>query len=241
MKLQQTALIVLATAYLATPLCAAKTPTPPDIPGSPRLNFQRLTLNTGGDTPEACLRFDQPLDSAAAPQYADHLTLTPSFKPDVRVSGTDLCLGGLGWNTRYQISLSPGLRDMEGGKLAVPVHVSVATGDRMPQLALTGNGYILPRLTAAGVDVQSVNMDRARIVVWRLPKASSLRMSGTTDNGPRIDLSATSMSSWEFQSLHNAQLTRVWAGVLDIRHDHNQTVTAAFQLAGVVQGQQSGL
>ncbi|MFT8367252.1 MAG: MG2 domain-containing protein [Acetobacter papayae] len=241
MKLQQTALIVLATAYLATPLCAAKTPTPPDMPGSPRLNFQRLTLNTGGDTPEACLRFDQPLDSAAAPQYADHLTLTPSFKPDVRVSGTDLCLGGLGWNTRYQIALSPGLRDMDGGKLAVPVHVSVATGDRMPQLALTGNGYILPRLTAAGIDVQSVNMDRARIVVWRLPKASSLRMSGTTDNGPRIDLSATSMSSWEFQSLHNAQLTRVWAGVLDIRNDHNKTVTTAFPLAGVVQGKQSGL
>lgn len=241
MKLPQTAFIALATACLATPLCAAKTPEPLDSPSQPRLHFQHLTLNTGGDTPEVCLRFDQPLDSAAAPQYADHLTLTPSFKPDVRVNDTDLCLGGLGWNTRYKIALSPGLHDREGGKLAAPVNVSVATGDRMPQLALSGNGYILPRLTAAGVDVQSVNMDRVRIVVWRLPKASSLRMSGTSNSDPQIDLSATTMSAWEFLSLHNSQLTRVWAGVLDVKNNHNKTVTTAFPLAGVVQGKQSGL
>lgn len=239
MKFQQTAFIVLATACLATPLQAADKLTPAEE--SPRLNFQRLTLNTGGETPEACLHFDQPLDSAAAPQYADHLTLTPSFKPDVRVSDSDLCLGGLSWNAHYQIALSAGLRDMDGGKLTTPVSVSVVTGDRTPQLALVGNGYILPRLTAAGVDVQSVNMDRVRVVVWRLSKASSLRMSGTTDNGPRIDLSTTTLSPWEFNSLRDAQLTRVWAGVLDVRNDHNKTMTTAFPLTGLVQGKQSGL
>ncbi|MBO1360470.1 alpha-2-macroglobulin family protein [Acetobacter sacchari] len=234
------ALFALASIYYVTPLYADA----PNVQAEsvkPVLNFQRLTLSTGGARPEVCLKFDRPLDSTATPQYADHLTLTPSLRPDVRVDDHDLCIGGLAWGARYQIALSSGVHDADGGRLAAPVHVTVSTGDRTPQLALGGGGYVLPRKTAAGVDVQTVNMDHVRVAVWRMSQASSLRLTNGSDDYPRVDLSTSAMNSWEFTRLRDSQLTKIWSGVLDVDNSRNATVTTAFPLAGLIQGQKPGL
>lgn len=110
-----TALLMCSTAAMAEPM-----------------RFLRTLLNTGGKTPELCLRFADALDSQAGPHYADHVQITPGLRPDIRISDHDLCLGGLSWSTRYRITISNGIHDANGRILAQPVTVSMATGDRKP-------------------------------------------------------------------------------------------------------------
>ncbi|WP_181442003.1 alpha-2-macroglobulin family protein [Swingsia samuiensis] len=201
------------------------------------LGFVRLTLNTGGERPEACLRFDQTLDSTAVTHYADHVTVTPQVHPALRVEDHDLCIGGLAWGTRYRIAVSPGMADAHGNRLSAPVSVSVMTGDRKAQIAMGGAGYILPKRTASGIDIQTVNMDRVRVAVWRMSQPSIEHLIKNDD----IDLAASSVTRSQLDELRQTQLTKVWSGTLDVDNVKNIMSTKSFPLAGVVQGQKAGI
>ncbi|NVN01092.1 MULTISPECIES: alpha-2-macroglobulin family protein [Asaia] len=204
------------------------------------MQFRRTLLNTGGKSPELCLRFAKSLDSKAGPHYADHVKITPSLRPDIRVSDHDLCLGGLAWSTRYKISLSSGIHDAQGRILADPISVSIATGDRKPSLSLAGEGFILPRRSAAGLDVQTVNMERVRLSVWRLSPVAAQNMT-SMDTYPRVDTTQTSLETYEFERLRSRRLSQVWSGTMETRGARNAGVVTAFPIAKLIEGQKPGL
>ncbi|WP_025886269.1 alpha-2-macroglobulin family protein [Asaia prunellae] len=218
-----TALLMCSTAAMAEPM-----------------RFLRTLLNTGGKTPELCLRFADALDSQAGPHYADHVQITPGLRPDIRISDHDLCLGGLSWSTRYRITISNGIHDANGRILAQPVTVSMATGDRKPTLSLAGDGFILPRRSVAGLDVQTINMDSVRLSVWRLSPNAVQNMTGQ-EVYPRVDTTETSLETYEFNRLRDTRLSQVWSGTLETKGARNGSVVTAFPIAKLVEGQKPGL
>lgn len=204
------------------------------------MQFQRSLLNTGGKTPEFCLRFATPLDSQAGPHYADHVQIAPAIRPDIAIRNRDLCLGGLAWATRYKVTLTTGVHDARGNTLDAPISVGMSTGDRTPSLSLAGEGFILPRRSVAGLDVQTVNMGQVRVSVWRVSPNASQSMSGD-GSYPRIDTGATALDGYEFNALREKRLSQVWSGTLDTPGGRNATAVTAFPIARVIQGQKPGL
>lgn len=225
--------VAVALPLAATLLCSTASLAEP-------MQFRRTLLNTGGKTPEFCLRFATALDSQAGPHYADHVQITPSLRPDIKVSDHDLCLGGLAWSTRYKVTLSSGIHDAQGRVLADPVSVSMATGDRTPSLSLAGEGFILPRKSAAGLDVQTVNMESVRLSVWRLSPNATQSMS-IQDSYPRVDTTQTSLETYEFERLRSTRLSQVWSGTLETQGARNAGVVTAFPIAKLIEGQKPGL
>jgi uncharacterized protein YfaS (alpha-2-macroglobulin family) len=61
-----------------------------------------------------------------------------------------------------------GLRARSGEALAENADVDFTFGDKPPSIAFAGEGVILPREESDGVGIQSVNVARIGVEVWRV-------------------------------------------------------------------------
>ncbi len=205
------------------------------------LAFQRLLLNTGGEGAEICLRFDANLNDGKASDYAAHVTLVPAAKPSIRIEGRDLCLGGLGFGRRYAITVSAGIVAADGQRLGTDLHLAASLADRPATVAIAGAGYILPRTAATGVDVQTVNMTRVRLRVFRMSRQHAVEQTGPDSGYPAPVLATTRIEGYQLNTLLQNQLVPVWQGTMQVGGDRNATVTTAFPIAGIIHDQHPGL
>lgn len=201
------------------------------------LHFRRLLVNTGGNATEACLRFDRTLEATATQSYADHLRISPGLVPALRVERTDLCIGNLAFGAHYEVSILAGLTSKSGDRLGQDVSLRVGLGDRPPMVAIAGEGFILPRTPGNGLDIQTVNVRRVRLHVFRL---SALAATAPVDDW-RVDLTAQTMSGYAFAQLIRSNVSPVWDGTMDIPSQPNRTRQTGFPLQGIVDPGKPGL
>ena len=215
----------LAGASVVPVAATAEAPSPPSTAAaslSPELRFERLDIETGKETAEACLVFSQSLVSDDAIHYEDYVVLTPAAQPALRRDGNRLCLAGLAFGTEYQAQLRQGFPAADGAKLAEDTKVTVALRDRPPVLAFR-DGLILPRENAAGVPVVTVNVEHVLLKVIRVPDrlASQLRAS---------ELAERQAYPWSINQLEQQRGTIVWKGEMTTAGHRNETVTTLFPL-----------
>ena len=90
----------------------------------------------------------------------------PESSPAVAARGDELCIGGLGL-ADHKITLLKGLPSLGGETLASNQDADFTFGDRPPYIGFAGDGVILPREDADGVGIESINVSRLAIEVWR--------------------------------------------------------------------------
>ncbi len=199
----------------------------------PELKFERLDVETNKDTPEACLVFSRSLSGDAAVHYEDYVALEPVAKPALRRDGERLCLQGLVFGINYQAVLKEGLPAADGGTLAADTKVPVALQDR-PALVTFRDGLILPRETAAGVPVTTVNVERVLMKVLRVPD----RLVSQINRNTLVERQAF---PYRIQELEQEKGTVVWRGEMAVAGHRNETVTTLFPLQQAVPVRKPGL
>ena len=130
--------------------------------------FQRLILETDGDAPRACLQFSSDLAASGEVNYADYVRVTPAASPAVSIAGSSLCIAGLEFDKEYVAKLRAGLPAGDGSSLERPVEVTIAFGDKPAYVGLAGNGVVLPRLEADGLAIETVNVDKVSVDIYRV-------------------------------------------------------------------------
>ena len=95
-------------------------------------------------------------------KYADYVRIAPDVKSALRVVDDKLCLGGLAYGQDYSVTLLAGFPGRDGAKLDDERTVEVALGARPAVVTLPGKGFILPRGTAAGLPVTTINVAQGR-------------------------------------------------------------------------------
>src|SRR5690349_7182474 len=194
----------------ATP---AAQPTPPrPVPVEP-FRYSRLSLDNSSAEAEACLYFNRPL-AAEKVKYADYLRITPEVKSAVRVVDDKLCIGGLAYGQDYAVTLLAGLPSASDGKLEDERKVSLALGPRPAAITLPGKGFILPRGTAAGLPITTVNVGKLGISVYRVNERGLNQFSGDryygTTNFPSTEPVTESWSLRGWLTGQNGK--RIWRG-----------------------------
>lgn len=154
----------------------------PRAAGAPRRGVPRpdgfavweTRVDSSGPEPLACIRMSRPLDPTLS--YGDYILLSPQpdARPAVSVRGDELCLGGLGFTDR-QITLLKGLKAKSGETLAENAEVPFSFGEKPPYIGFAGNGVILPREQADGVGIETVNVARLHVEVWRVVDRNLVR------------------------------------------------------------------
>lgn len=198
---------------------AAETPAPAAAQG---LTYQRLIkpdeASGGGDV---CLVFSAELDPALS--YHDFVAVADQRRPMLRVEGGRLCLVGLPLGRESTITLKAGLPGRDGTTLAAEQKIAVTMGDRPPQVSF-GPGFILPRQTADGLPVTTINVPSLEMKLYRVGDRLLARM--------RRDL-VDEKTVYPYQASDYAldEGRLVWSGPMAIKESRNQTVTSLFPLA----------
>ena len=200
------------------------------------LRFQHVSIDTSGDVPEACFHFSEALDPRAEAHYGDYVAVEPALTPSVRARGSDLCVAGLAYGTDYKVTLRKGMPAQSGVRTDRDETIEVSLGDRPAVVALSGDGFILPRANGKGLAVETVNVARVKIRLLRMSDRllpSQLRSAGRYDDTPI--LKGGSMNRYRLRELlARNSISLVWSGTMDVQADHNRNVETAFPLGEVI-------
>src|SRR5471030_3162580 len=136
----------------------------------------KTRLDTSGAQPLACIELTRSLESSKA--YGDFVLISPELDhaPAVSVKGDEICLGGVGFTDR-RITLLKGLPARGGEVLAQNADVDFTFGDKPPYVGFAGQGVILPREDADGVGIETMNVTRLAVEVWRVSDRNLVRKS----------------------------------------------------------------
>jgi uncharacterized protein YfaS (alpha-2-macroglobulin family) len=189
-------------------------------------------VDTSGPEPKACIQMSRPLDPSKS--YADYVLLSPAggSAPAVSVAGDELCVGGLGFTDR-RVTLLKGLPGKGDDVLAANADVDFTFGDKPPYVGFAGDGVILPREEADGVGIETVNVQKLAIEVWRVPDRNLTRVSiETSDPVPEGEYGADNAGRGEGQ--------KVWSGTMPVKGETGQRAVTVFPLGAVLKEMKPG-
>ncbi|HLO77205.1 MAG TPA: MG2 domain-containing protein, partial [Magnetospirillum sp.] len=201
---------------------------PSAVEGVPmgELRYRRVAAETGGDTPEACLTFSSALDSSGKVRYADYVTLPKNIRVGFRVDGARLCLSGFTFGQEYQVQLRAGLPGAKGEKLPEATEVTISFSDR-PATVSFGPGFVLPRETAEGLPVTTVNVAKLDMAVYRVGDRMLARMREDLVEERRV-------MGYQAKNIGDDEGRKVWSGTMPVTGPRNDAVVSLFPLAQAI-------
>jgi uncharacterized protein YfaS (alpha-2-macroglobulin family) len=195
----------------------------------------RTRVDTSGAQPMACIQFSRALDPQRA--YGDFVLISPDLgaKPAVSAKGDELCLSGLGFFDR-KVTLLKGLPALSGETLGDNAEVAFAFGEKPPYVGFAGGGVILPREESDGVGIETVNVSRLAIEVWRVADRNLVRKQisapDPTGEGEYAGDYGTDSAG------DDGRL--VWEGTMGVKGDPGQRTTTVFPLGAVLKDMKPG-
>jgi uncharacterized protein YfaS (alpha-2-macroglobulin family) len=183
----------------------------------------------------ACIRMSRPLDPRRS--YGDFVSVSPELghPAAVTVAGDELCVAGVGFVSRT-VTLFRGLPAADGSTLPDNVDVAFEAGSKPVYVGFSGSGVILPREDADGVGLETVNVSRLKIEVWRVPDRNLVRKQisapePTPEGEYEWDLGGDSVGD---------DGRMVWSGDMAVRGAPDARTTTVFPLGAVLKTLQPG-
>jgi alpha-2-macroglobulin len=193
----------------------------------------RLDLAKSG--PSACIRMSRALD--ARKSYGDYVTVSPDLghPAAVTVTGDELCVAGVGYETRT-ITLLRGLPAANGETLQANEDVAFEAGSKPVYVGFAGSGVILPREDADGLGLETVNVSRLHIEVWRVPDRNLVRKQISAPD-------PTPEGEYDYERGSDGvgdDGRRIWAGDMAVHGVPDQRATTVFPLGAVLKTLEPG-
>ena len=192
-------------------------------------------LDVHGTEPLACIRMTMPLDPRRS--YGDFVSVNPvlGHPPAVTVSGDELCISDVGYAGRT-ITLLHGLPAANGQVLAENADVAFIAGAKPVYVGFAGEGVILPREDADGLGLETVNVSRLHVTVWRVldRNLTKKRLSAPTP------VAEGEYSYDEADQSVDDDGRKIWEGDLPVTASPDQRTTTVFPFGSVLKTLQSG-
>ena len=212
----------------------------PRAAGAPRARMRKpdgftlwtTRLDTSGPDPRACVRLTRALDPTRS--YADFVLVNPDLghPPAVSVHDDELCVSGLGFGG-HELTLLKGLPAKDGETLADNVPVDLSGADKPPSVAFDGQGVILPRTEADGVGIDTVNVSRLHVEVWRVADRNLVRQTISAPD-------PVEEGGYDYDGDLRDAGRKVWDGEVDVHAPGGQRAVTVFPLGAVLKEMKPG-
>ncbi len=195
----------------------------------------RTRVDTSTAQPRACIELSRPLDPETA--YGDYVLISPDLgeTPAIAVEGSELCLAGLGFTER-RVTLLKGLPAEGGETLAANADIDFTFGEKPPFVGFAGDGVILPREDSDGVGIETVNVTRLAIEVWRVADRNLVR---TSVSAPEPTAEGEWPYDWGSDS-PDQEGQKVWSGEVAVAGEAGRRATTVFPLGAVLREMKPG-
>ena len=196
----------------------------------------RSRIDTSQAEPQACVELTKPLDPAKS--YGDYVLVAPDLghAPAVSAKGSELCVGGVGFNDR-RLTLLKGLPSKAGETLAANADVDFVFGEKPPYVGFAGEGVILPREDSDGIGIETVNVSKLHVEVWRVVDRNLVRKSISAP-----DPVSEGEYAYEYgEDSPNDEGRVVWKGEVEVKSaGEGVRTTTVFPLGAVLKDMKPG-
>ncbi len=195
--------------------------------------FVQSQVYTDTSRPEICLTFSETVSKRRDLQLADYVRVEPNTGFSFTARDERLCIEGVDFATRYQITVLEGLPSQNAHTLAQTVNFAFDVENRPLTLAFKGNGIVLPRQGRQGLPLVSVNVTQAQIEVLQINDRNFL-------NALNVDY-WTVLDNYRIREIVKNHGTRVATARLSIDSVPNQETTTLVPLGELITSLQTGL
>lgn len=203
------------------------------------MSFANLRLHDGVNVqfdrraPLVCLSFDALLLPKQAAALDSYVESAGGEALAARARGSELCVEGLAHGGPHRLTVHAGLAG-EGAVLRKTRVVEVKIPDRPRRVAFPSRGLILPRLDAAGLPIETVNMASARVLILRVDDADVIE-------GLQTGLVDQQVNYSDVGRIASRIGQNVWTGEVAIENRPNQAVRTAIPISDVAPKLQAGV
>lgn len=187
-----------------------------------RKGFRVIDHTVDADTsaPRICAQFSEDLVKTGV-DYAQFVTVDNAAPKGVEAKDKQICVEGLEHGQHYEVTFRAGLPAAIGETIAAPVVLSIYVQDRAPSARFTGDSFVLPAGARRGIPVVTVNMNAARIKLYRIGDRSLAQLLSGYQFLRQLD-------GYDISNISDQMGEPVWEGQLDIANDLNKEVTTSF-------------
>jgi hypothetical protein len=183
-------------------------------------------------TPRLCAQFSEPLIKAGQ-DYTPFVGL-PDGTLSVSAEDNQLCIDGVRHGERYRVVLRAGLPAASGETLLRDVELVLYVRDRSPAIVFPGRAYVLPRSADAALPVQTVNLDRIDLTLYRISDRNLLR--AMQDN-----FFGTTLPEWQSRNFAADIAEEVWTGQGETGNTLNRDMITRLPLGEVLSDVPTGI
>ncbi|MFV0420972.1 alpha-2-macroglobulin family protein [Oleidesulfovibrio sp.] len=194
--------------------------------------YKSYSIIEAQNGPEICLDFTQALDESGTTAYQDYI-LTESRLTVSRVQAQRLCLTGAKAGDSVSLTLRAGLPAVSQETLPADEKIAVSLRNRKPSVNFE-RGFILPRGSAKGLPVSTVNTNECWIAVLRMPPHAITQVYNDSISGRRFN-------PWEIVQVNRWHANLVWNGTMQVASRPNETITTLFPVRDIATQGKAGL
>ncbi|SPH19669.1 putative lipoprotein YfhM [Ascidiaceihabitans donghaensis] len=189
------------------------------------------TVENRGPEPQICAVFSEELAKSGV-TYGDYVRIDGDV--GVTAKGRRLCVEGVQFGSRYQVTFRAGLPDAKGEKLVRDVDLALYVRDRDPQVRFPGRSYVLPRGADAALPVETVNLNEVTLQLRRVSDRNLLRSIQEKYFGKPL-------SSWQERNFSEGIAQDVWSGTADVQNTLNADMTTRLPMGDVLGSMPPGI
>ncbi|MEJ0012039.1 MAG: alpha-2-macroglobulin family protein [Bauldia sp.] len=191
------------------------------------------TVEADSASPQICVKFSDSLP-VDRPDLANFVTVDGGEGLAVEPQDQQICINGVKHGGRYTVRLRGELPAKDGETLGHPVELSVYVRDRAPWVGFAGNAYVLPAGPGASIPLTSVNTDKAKATIYRIPDRG---LVDVVRGGNFL----SQLSQYSAEDIANSSGEQVWEGTVDIKSELNQNQVTGIPISDAVPAMRPGV
>ena len=194
-----------------------------------------VSIESDSATPKICLKFSDDLAKSRQLHYEDYLVIDPVIQMTVSAQDRQLCIEGVRHGQSYAIKARAGIPSADGEKTRNMQEFTAKVEDRKPTLDFRGAAYVLPKTSGQQLPLTSVNLDAARVRLFRINDRNLLQQ---IENRRITNL----LDGYDLKTIASRSGEQVWEGTLTLSGSElNQEVTTAIPVSEILHDPQPGI
>lgn len=192
------------------------------------------TVDNDASNPRICVQFSEELVKNGV-DYSSYIQLDGKIPPAIEAKNRQICVEGLEHGKHYNVTLRSGLPAAIGETLPAPINLSVYVKDRSPSIRFTGDSFVLPAKARRGLPMVSINMDEAKLNLYRIGDRSLARLLTSQHFLRQLD-------GYDLNTITNDLGTPIWNGDIElVSAELNKEAVTSFPVDEALPKRQAGV
>lgn len=181
------------------------------------------SVDNDSASPRICAQFSEDLVKSGV-DYASFIKVDNQAPKAIEAKERQICVEGLSHGQDYQVSFRAGLPSNIGETLSSTVVLNVYVQDRAPSVRFTGDSFVLPSTARRGIPMVSVNMETAKVKLFRVGDRSLAQLLSGYQFLRQLD-------GYDVSSLVDQMGAPVWEGEIEVADNQlNKEATTSFPI-----------